>query len=54
MSDRVELSEIIEHLKNKRIISSVKVVSFVGPMPELPFIVEQYDEIYKERLVYNF
>jgi hypothetical protein len=27
MSDRVELSEIIEHLKNKRIISSVKVVS---------------------------
>lgn len=27
MNDRLELSEIIEHLKNKNIISSIKVVS---------------------------
>ena len=28
MNDRVELSEIIAHLKNKQIVSSIKVVSF--------------------------
>ena len=25
-------------------------MSFVGPRPEMPFIVKQYDEIHKERL----
>ena len=28
MNDRVELSEIIAHLENKRIVSSIKVMSF--------------------------
>ena len=33
MNDRIELSEIIAHLKNKRIVSSIKVVSFDDSLP---------------------
>jgi len=37
-----ELPQIINVLKGN--------MSFVGPRPEMPFIVEQYDEIHRERL----
>ncbi len=37
-----ELPQIINVLKGE--------MSFVGPRPEMPFIVEQYNEIHKERL----
>ena len=37
-----ELPQIINVLKGE--------MSFVGPRPEMPFIVKQYDEIHKERL----
>lgn len=37
-----EMPQIINVLKGE--------MSFVGPRPEMPFIVEQYDEIHKERL----
>ena len=37
-----ELPQIINALKGE--------MSFVGPRPEMPFIVEQYDEMHRERL----
>jgi len=37
-----ELPQIINILKGE--------MSFVGPRPEMPFIVEQYDDIHRERL----
>jgi lipopolysaccharide/colanic/teichoic acid biosynthesis glycosyltransferase len=37
-----EMPQIINVLKGE--------MSFVGPRPEMPFIVEKYDEIHKERL----
>ena len=37
-----EMPQVINILKGE--------MSFVGPRPEMPFIVEQYDEIHKERL----
>lgn len=37
-----EMLQVINVLKGE--------MSFVGPRPEMPFIVEQYDEIHKERL----
>jgi hypothetical protein len=37
-----EMPQIINVLKGE--------MSFVGPRPEMPFIVEQYDDIHKERL----
>jgi lipopolysaccharide/colanic/teichoic acid biosynthesis glycosyltransferase len=37
-----EMPQVINVLKGE--------MSFVGPRPEMPFIVKQYDEIHKERL----
>jgi putative colanic acid biosynthesis UDP-glucose lipid carrier transferase len=37
-----EMPQIINVVKGE--------MSFVGPRPEMPFIVKQYDEIHKERL----
>ena len=37
-----EMPQIINVLKGE--------MSFVGPRPEMPYIVKQYDEIHKERL----
>jgi len=37
-----ELPQIINVLKGE--------MSFIGPRPEMPFIVDQYDEVHRERL----